>query len=206
MNTRCKSLAGSKFSHCFTNAVFCGSPAPCAHSLNTRVKPHTCANRSQTLESPALLLLPVFLRAERPPHTLKYTTRLKMTYHLAAFRSPQSSIRTSYHICCWGEDRRYPDEPRADSAIIMSVPWHAQRLQEQCAQRRGKNCWPHIWDHTLWKGFQIFWIAGGMRTKENMWTDLYLMKCRWGHLSIFRDGVKGHSFLLKSAKKHANVS
>lgn len=85
----------------------------------------------------------------------------------------------------------------------MARPAPAEEVRPE---EGGEYCWPHIWDHTLWKGFQIFWIAGGMRTKENMWTDLYIMKCRWRHLSIFRDSLKGHSSLLKSAKKHANVS
>lgn len=33
--------------------------------------------------------------------------------------------------------------------------------------------------------FGFFWIAGGIRTKENMWFDLSIIKCRCGHLSFF---------------------
>lgn len=56
------------------------------------------------------------------------------------------------------------------------------------------------------KAFRFPGLLVGMRRKENMWTDLYIMKCRWGHLSISTDNLKGHSFPLKTAKKHANGS
>lgn len=62
------------------------------------------------------------------------------------------------------------------------APWHDQRWM--CG---GENCWPNILEHKLWKGFWIFWIAGGIRkyvgwplhNEMQMWTPELFLEIAW---------------------------